>query len=112
MNKRSLILVVTILLVGAFVAGACGQAAQPAIVIGVNAPLTGDIPKVGEGSKFAAEMWLEDINAAGGFISESIINNNNAIDKARHTSYDFAYKPLLVVCGHNDCDFFSFISHF
>ena len=66
MNKRSLILVVTLLLVCAFVAGACGQAAQPAIVIGVNAPLTGDIPKVGEGSKFAAEMWLEDINAAGG----------------------------------------------
>jgi branched-chain amino acid transport system substrate-binding protein len=27
----------------------------------VNVPITGDIPKVGEGSKFAAEMWLEDI---------------------------------------------------
>ena len=24
----------------------------------------GDIPKVGEGSKYAAEMWLEDIKAA------------------------------------------------
>ncbi len=28
--------------------------------------MTGDIPKVGEGTKFAAQMWLEDINAAGG----------------------------------------------
>jgi branched-chain amino acid transport system substrate-binding protein len=39
---------------------------QPTIKIGINAPITGDIPKVGEGTKFAAEMWLEDINAAGG----------------------------------------------
>jgi branched-chain amino acid transport system substrate-binding protein len=29
------------------------------IKIGINAPLTGDIPKVGEGTKFAAQMWLE-----------------------------------------------------
>jgi len=36
------------------------------IKIGINAPMTGDIPKVGEGSKFAAQMWLEDIKAAGG----------------------------------------------
>jgi branched-chain amino acid transport system substrate-binding protein len=66
MNKRYLIFVLSLILVGAFLTSACGQAAQPAIVIGVNAPLTGDIPKVGEGTKFAAEMWLEDINAAGG----------------------------------------------
>jgi branched-chain amino acid transport system substrate-binding protein len=36
------------------------------IAIGINAPITGDIPKVGEGTKYAAQMWLEDINAAGG----------------------------------------------
>jgi branched-chain amino acid transport system substrate-binding protein len=36
------------------------------IKIGINAPMTGDIPKVGEGTKFAAQMWLEDIKAAGG----------------------------------------------
>ena len=28
--------------------------------------MTGDIPKVGEGSKFAAQMWLDDLNASGG----------------------------------------------
>ena len=33
------------------------------IKIGVNAPLTGDIPKVGEGTKYAAQMWLEDVKA-------------------------------------------------
>jgi len=41
-------------------------AAQRAIKVGINAPLTGDIPKVGEGTKYAAQMWLEDIKAAGG----------------------------------------------
>jgi branched-chain amino acid transport system substrate-binding protein len=47
--------------------GVCAFAAGPdSIRIGVNAPLTGDIPKVGEGTKFAAQMWLEDVNAAGG----------------------------------------------
>ncbi|NCD24625.1 MAG: ABC transporter substrate-binding protein [Deltaproteobacteria bacterium] len=36
------------------------------IKIGFNIPLTGDIPKVGEESKFAGEMLREEINAAGG----------------------------------------------
>jgi branched-chain amino acid transport system substrate-binding protein len=48
------------LMTGAYAAG------PDAIRIGVNAPLTGDIPKVGEGTKYAARMWLEDVNAAGG----------------------------------------------
>jgi branched-chain amino acid transport system substrate-binding protein len=55
-----------LLLVGALLIAACGATGPAAIKIGINAPLTGDIPKVGEGTKYAAEMWLEDINAAGG----------------------------------------------
>jgi len=64
--KRTL-LIVTV--VAFFVAGlgVCAFAKGPeSIRIGVNAPLTGDIPKVGEGTKFAAKMWLDDVNAAGG----------------------------------------------
>jgi ABC-type branched-subunit amino acid transport system substrate-binding protein len=45
---------------------ACSPKDSETIKIGINAPLTGDIPKVGEGTKFAAQMWLEDVNAAGG----------------------------------------------
>jgi len=45
---------------------ACGPKGPESIKIGINAPLTGDIPKVGEGTKFAAQMWLVDVNAAGG----------------------------------------------
>ncbi len=44
----------------------CATSQAQTIRIGLNIPLTGDIPKVGEGSKFAAQMWLEDIEAAGG----------------------------------------------
>ena len=40
--------------------------ATQTIKIGFNIPLTGDIPEVGEGSKNAAEMYLADINGAGG----------------------------------------------
>lgn len=36
------------------------------VKVGINAPITGDIPKVGEGTKYAALMWLEDIEKAGG----------------------------------------------
>ena len=64
--KRTLLIVTVI---SFFVAGlgVCAFAKGPeSIRIGVNAPLTGDIPKVGEGTKFAARMWLEDVNAAGG----------------------------------------------
>jgi len=42
------------------------SARKTIIRIGINAPMTGDIPKVGEGSKYAAMLWLEDIEKAGG----------------------------------------------
>jgi len=43
-----------------------GSALAETIKIGFNIPLTGDIPKVGEASKFAAEMLKEEINSKGG----------------------------------------------
>ncbi|MCE5335125.1 MAG: ABC transporter substrate-binding protein [Desulfobacteraceae bacterium] len=36
------------------------------IKVGFNIPLTGDIPKVGECSKYAAEIRIAEINGAGG----------------------------------------------
>ena len=64
MRKKSLCGVFTLLVIIAFLLPAHGY--DQSIKIGINAPLTGDIPKVGEGTKFAAQMWLEDIKAAGG----------------------------------------------
>ena len=64
--KRRLLMVTVVFFVAAGL-GVCAFAKGPeSIRIGVNAPLTGDIPKVGEGTKFAAQMWLEDVTAAGG----------------------------------------------
>ncbi|MBN2124889.1 MAG: ABC transporter substrate-binding protein [Deltaproteobacteria bacterium] len=63
--RRGLWLVVSILVVG-LIFSPCAWGKAKAIRIGINAPITGDIPKVGEGTKFAAQMWLEDVTAAGG----------------------------------------------
>ncbi len=64
MRKGSLFGVCILAGVLAFLPSA--QVHAQTIRIGINAPLTGDIPKVGEGTKFAAQMWLEDVLAAGG----------------------------------------------
>ena len=63
--RKGLLFVVSCLVVG-LIFSPCAWGKTKTIKVGINAPMTGDIPKVGEGSKFAAQMWLEDINAAGG----------------------------------------------
>ncbi len=64
MRKGSLFGVCVLVVIMAF--SLSGWVRAETIKIGINAPLTGDIPKVGEGTKFAAQMWLEDVKAAGG----------------------------------------------
>lgn len=66
MDKTFKFFVISLFIIGSILLAGCGQAAPDTIKIGVNAPITGDIPKVGEGSKYAAEMWKEAINGAGG----------------------------------------------
>lgn len=80
---RSVAVVVSLILV--LVMFACGPEAPKTIKVGINAPITGDIPKVGEGTKYAAQMWLEDVNAAGGldvggtkYQVELVIEDNEA----------------------------------
>ncbi len=63
--RKGLFFIVSCLVIG-LIFTPCAWSKTKTIKIGINAPMTGDIPKVGEGSKFAAEMWLEDIKAAGG----------------------------------------------
>jgi len=72
-----------LLLITIILLGACAPAAPQSIKIGVNAEITGDIPKVGEGTKFAAEMWLEEIGGVitvGGneYTVELVIEDNEA----------------------------------
>jgi branched-chain amino acid transport system substrate-binding protein len=60
-------------------------AAEAPIKIGFPIPLTGEIPKVGESTKFAAELYREEVNAKGGlevggkkYPLEFIYENNEA----------------------------------
>ncbi|RLF57237.1 MAG: branched-chain amino acid ABC transporter substrate-binding protein, partial [Thermoplasmata archaeon] len=65
--RKGLIIVLALIVAGlAFSFPAVSEAKT--IAIGLNVPITGDIPKVGEGSKYAAQMWLEDVKAAGGIM--------------------------------------------
>lgn len=64
MRKHAL-LITSILLLG-LVFAPCAWSKAATIKIGFNIPLTGDIPKVGESSKYAAEMLKAEINASGG----------------------------------------------
>ncbi len=83
--RKSLIFIVLCLVFGLMLLPfACGEKAKP-IKVGINAPMTGDIPKVGEGTKYAAQMWLEDIKAAGGlevggkkYQVEAVIEDNES----------------------------------
>ncbi len=60
-------LVLTLL---AAILSACQQAPKVAyggvIKIGNDAPITGANPKVGEGAKYTLNMWVEDVEKAGG----------------------------------------------
>lgn len=85
MRKLSLFIVVTLIAALAFSSNVWSFGKKKIIRIGINAPLTGDIPKVGEGTKFAAKMWLEDIEKAGGievggkkYPVELVIEDNEA----------------------------------
>ena len=82
--RKCLLAVVCLVALG-LVFTPCVMSKEKPIKIGLNAPITGDIPKVGEGSKFAAKMWLDDINAAGGlevggkkYPVELVIEDNEA----------------------------------
>src|SRR3989304_4627929 len=65
MRTRLLVGVCVLLGFLAFIPSGQVQAEQK-IKIGINADPPGHRPKVGEGTKSTAQMWLEDVKAAGG----------------------------------------------
>jgi branched-chain amino acid transport system substrate-binding protein len=50
----------------AVLAGGCGGSGKPSVKIGLNAELTGEMPAVGASSKNAADLFVGQVNAAGG----------------------------------------------
>jgi branched-chain amino acid transport system substrate-binding protein len=63
---RRLGLLIGVVLLGSLLLAAGCEKAPDVIKVGYNIPLTGDIPKVGEGSKYAAELLKAEINGKGG----------------------------------------------
>lgn len=55
-----------VLCLSALVLTACQGGGEDTVKIGLNLELTGSIPKVGEHSRVAAEMFAEQMNEAGG----------------------------------------------
>ena len=94
------------LILAALTLAACGTAAPDTIKIGINAPITGDIPKVGEGTKFSAEMWLEDIGGelvVGGttYTVELVIEDNESKGESAATVNQklITQDEVLVIVG-------------
>ncbi len=66
MRKFTCLVAVTFVFAMLFSTSAWSFGRKTIIKVGINAPMTGDIPKVGEGTKYAAMLWLEDIEKEGG----------------------------------------------
>lgn len=85
MKKETILTLFTILLLTTFLFTSCGPGSGDTIKIGINAEITGDKPKVGEQCKYAAEMYVAEVNGAGGvdiggkmYQLELVIEDNNA----------------------------------
>lgn len=105
---RKCLLVVLCMVALGLVFTPCAVSAEKTIKIGLNAPITGDIPKVGEGSKFAAQMWLSDIEAAGGlevggkkYPVELVIEDNEAKAESavKANTKMITYDEVLAIVG-------------
>jgi len=66
MMGSSALLRLSLSAVVACVLAGCGGSGDESVVIGLNVESTGSIPNVGAHSQAAAEMFVEEINAAGG----------------------------------------------
>ncbi len=105
MSKRSLLVVVLLIALAAVFVACAPPAGLNTIKIGINAPLTGDIPKVGEGSKFAAEMWLEDnpeLDIGGKKYKVELViedNESKAESAAKANTKLITQDEVLVVVG-------------
>jgi len=105
--RKGLLFMVSCLVVG-IIFSPCAWCKTKTIKVGINAPMTGDIPKVGEGTKYAAQMWLEDIKAAGGlevggkkYPVELVIEDNEskAESAVKVNTKMITYDEVMVIVG-------------
>lgn len=111
MRNKFMFSMLSLMLIFTFVLTACGGAAGgDTVKIGLNIEITGDKPKVGEQSKFAAEMFQAEVNEAGGvdiggkqYQIELVVEDNNATpDGAVATANKLISQDnILIMVGPN-----------
>ncbi len=110
MRKATSVVLLAGLLALLALAGCGGGGGGDTIPIGLNLELTGNIPKVGEHSRVAAEMFAEEVNDAGGvtigdkqYPLELIIEDNNgtAESAAAVANKLITQDNVLVLVGPN-----------
>jgi len=86
------------------------QPTKPAVKIGINAELTGEMPAVGASCKQAAELFTEQVNKAGGLIlgnvklpiQLSVIDNSCKADQSAAAAQRLISQDgVLVMVGPN-----------
>jgi branched-chain amino acid transport system substrate-binding protein len=84
--------------------------AKPSVKIGINAELTGEMPAVGASSRQAAELFAEQVNAAGGIALGSdklpiklvVADNSTKADQAAAAAQRLiSQNNVLVMVGPN-----------
>lgn len=112
MIKTRRLALLVMALVGATVLAACQAAGGggDTIKVGLNLELTGSIPKVGEHSRVAAEMFAEETNAAGGldiggkkYTIELVVEDNNGTAEGAAAAANklITQDNVLVLVGPN-----------
>jgi branched-chain amino acid transport system substrate-binding protein len=66
MSRRLMMIGLVACLFPVFTLSFCGPKPPKTVKIGLNAPLTGSLSKIGESTKYATQLWTEETNAAGG----------------------------------------------
>ncbi len=106
MKKTGILAVAMLSMIAA--AAFAGGSSEKVIKIGFNIPLTGDSPKVGEATKFAAELVKKDINAKGGLDVKGVkymldfvyVDNELKADSAVQAAYKLIDQDkVLAVVG-------------
>ena len=109
MKQRVILGWVSLLFLALVLAACGGGAADDPLRIGLNLELTGDIPKVGEHSRAAAEMFVEQINAAGGLevdggrrmLELAVADNAYTADGATAAAERLIADEALILIGPN-----------
>ena len=105
----SLLRPAVVVLAGLFLIGCGGGASDAPLLIGLNLELSGAIPKVGEHSQVAAQMFVEQINDGGGLdvgghpymLELAEADNTGTADGATTAAERLIANGALVLVGPN-----------